>query len=242
MPTVTIGIATETDLAQALIAYKAASAPISRVPVPTFQIQTPSQVANGSLCTGSLVSTISDNQMWLHSQDVPFINFYTKPSHSDGGGVVGELPGIQGTPDYAFMTKFRIPPFVEYMEIWFWLASAFDEVVGTPPQVIVTCDETGDIVYLTLIEAGSNVAGKGTTLRENEAAWVGLTGVPDESLTEPTELSGRALMVSEGYNGETRLNEWQEITITVTVPDSVVQIFTAACRAIPSRGPFTYPP
>ena len=190
----------------------------TKPPPPTFQPQRPDLIVNGSRASANVFNTISDNQVWLYSQDVPFCNFYTQTWHE------------ATTPNYTILLKGRVPPYCNYMEFWFWCVGEYNEATTVPPKITVESLDTGDIQYISLITGGSETSTKGTALRENEARWVSLKGIPDSTLLH-ADFSATALEIVTAPS-----EAWAEIEVTIKTSTSGVQIYTGACLAVAPRG------
>lgn len=187
-------------------------------PAPTsFIPQRSDQIRNGTVASANLIETVRRNQLWLASQDSSFSNFYVQPKH-----VAGAIEIVQA---------FRIPPFCSYVEFWFWAAGTFN-VAGNPPSIMATSLDTSDEVLLNMIPSGSDTTLKPSVMREDEAEWVSMRGLPYDFPTPPP--GTRALRVADP-NSVLR-GGWRNIRVKIETSGEHVQIYTAAIRTVPARG------
>lgn len=187
--------------------------------VPTsFIPQRADQIRNGTVASANLIETVRHNQLWLATQDFSFSNFYLQPKH-----VAGAIEIIQA---------FRIPPFCSYVEFWFWAAGTFNAADTAPPFILATSLDTSDEVLLNMIPSGSDTTLKPSVMREDEAGWVSMRGLPTD-LTTPGP-GVRALQVADPDSSPR--SGWRNIRIKIETSGENVQLYTAAIRTLPAKG------
>lgn len=180
---------------------------------------------NGTRASPSLFRGLGDNQTWLATQDTPATNFYTNA----GFNANRTSQKIQVSVD--------LPPFVRWVEFYFWCVWNMDETITQPPYIRVACTETGTVRKAFAGSGGSDTpAGKGTSGNTiaQQARWVSFVGTDVGVLPNPEDYP----LAVDGISTPT--NTWVTATFEVSaVAANDTQapiILTGYYRVLPAQG------
>jgi len=189
---------------------------------PVFRPDDWTTILNGSLASSVLARRIAMNQTWLAVQDVEAANFLTDSA--------GQLVPF---PSYA-QTEIWMPPFSQYVELWFLCERNGKATAPAYQSIQVQCPDTGDAKVSTLVFAGSDPTGKANWSGSNEARWVVFKGIAGAS-PSPTNDPMALKCVS------TPVNAWTNVRVRYASSNDSgiggdVKFFTAFYRVVPREG------